>query len=107
MTAEHIHQWDRIPVVFIDYLQLISAAPLLSERAAVDDVVKGVLCLKRDLNVPVIFISSLNCSSYNRPIRMDSFKKSGSIEFSADVLCGIQPFFFQQREYASQDSNSS
>lgn len=97
MVADYIHQTDHHPVVFIDYLQLITAGTsFLSERTAVDDAVKGILRLKQDLHVPVICISSLNRTSYDQPVRMDSFKESGSIEFSADVLFGMQPFYFQQ-----------
>lgn len=95
-VEKHICQTGRHPVVFIDYLQLITSSnSLLSERTAVDGVVKDILRLKQDLHVPVICISSLNRTAYDQPVRMDSFKESGSIEFSADVLFGMQPFYFQ------------
>lgn len=95
-VEKHIGQTGRHPVVFIDYLQLIASSnSLLSERTALDGVVKDILRLKQDLHVPVICISSLNRMAYDQPVRMDSFKESGSIEFSADVLFGMQPFYFQ------------
>ena len=40
--------------------------------------------------VAVLLISSLGRSSYKIPVQIDSFKESGSIEFSADTLLGIQ-----------------
>ena len=53
---------------------------------------KAVLELKRlsrDLEIPVICISSFNRQSYNTDPSMQSFKESGAIEYSADVLIGL------------------
>ena len=41
--------------------------------------------------MPVIAICSFNRDSYYSPVDKDSFKESGSIEYSADVLIGIHP----------------
>ena len=54
---------------------------------------KSVLELKRlsrDLDAVVVGISSLNRMSYNDVITMGAFKESGAIEYSADVLIGLQ-----------------
>ena len=54
---------------------------------------KSVLELKRlarDLNAVIIGVSSLNRMSYNDAITMSAFKESGAIEYSADVLIGLQ-----------------
>ena len=54
---------------------------------------KTVLELKRisrDFKIPVLAISSLNRSSYDKSIGMTGFKESGGIEYSADVLFGLQ-----------------
>ena len=38
----------------------------------------------------ILLISALNRFSYNREISLESFKESGSIEYSADVILGMQ-----------------
>ena len=53
----------------------------------------GILMLKtisRELNIPVLCISSLNRASYSDPVNMASYKESGAIEYSSDVLLGLQ-----------------
>lgn len=89
-VEKHIRQTGHHPVVFIDYLQLItSRSSLLSERTAVNDVVKGVLRLKQDLHVPVICISSLNRTSYDQPVRMDSFKRKAAPLSFLPMFCSV------------------
>ncbi|GHT57221.1 hypothetical protein AGMMS50233_10350 [Endomicrobiia bacterium] len=46
--------------------------------------------ISRDYNIPVIVISSFNRTNYLNEVGFESFKKSGSIEYSADVLIGLQ-----------------
>ena len=40
----------------------------------------------------MIAICSFNRDNYFAPVDKNSFKESGSIEYSADVLIGLQPF---------------
>lgn len=47
-------------------------------------------------------ISSLNRESYReeqRPLRMDSFKETGGIEYSASVILGLQPRNIRQPKF--------
>lgn len=82
----------RPPVVFIDYLQLLAPEDdRLSDKAATDRNVMELRQLARDLGTPVFVISSLNRSSYAGVVALDSFKESGSVEYGADVLLGLQP----------------
>ena len=79
------------PVVVIDYLQIL--APYNDRYTDKQNVDKSVLELKRlsrDYQLPVIGISSFNRESYNTPVTMASFKESGAIEYSSDVLIGMQ-----------------
>ena len=82
------------PVVVIDYLQLL--APYSREYVRASDkqnVDKNVMELKRlsrDYQIPIIGISSFNRENYNAPVSMASFKESGAIEYSSDVLIGLQ-----------------
>ena len=79
------------PVVVIDYLQIL--APYNDRYTDKQNVDKNVLELKRlsrDYQLPVIGISSFNRENYNAPVSMASFKESGAIEYSSDVLIGLQ-----------------
>jgi len=46
--------------------------------------------MSRDFKLPVIAISSFNRENYNTPVTMTAFKESGAIEYSSDVLMGLQ-----------------
>lgn len=81
------------PVVFVDYLQLMAPADDAGTRREATD--RNVMALKqvaRDLNAPVVAITSLNRAAYYGPVDLDSYKESGGIEYSADVLMGLQPY---------------
>ena len=79
------------PVVIIDYLQILSPiSDRLSDKQAVDRNVTELKRLSRDYQIPVIGISSFNRESYNSPVSMSSFKESGAVEYSSDVLIGLQ-----------------
>lgn len=96
VSAVAFHMRDRYgvpPVIFIDYLQLLRTPDdSLSTKQAVDRNVFALRRLARDLWTPVVAISSLNRASYSGAVTMEAFKESGSIEYSSDVLLGIQPF---------------
>lgn len=83
------------PVVFIDYLQILQ--PVESEkkqyqtvREVVDNGVKQMKLLSRELSIPIVTISSLNRNNYLTPVDFESFKESGGIEYTADVIWGLQ-----------------
>ena len=79
------------PVVIVDYLQIINAKDLrMSDKQLVDCNVAELKRLSRDLDIPVIVISSLNRNSYTTYIDYSAFKESGGIEYSADVVIGLQ-----------------
>lgn len=85
-------RFDAKPIVIIDYLQIL--APMSdrdNDKQAVDKNVMALRQLSRDLKTTVICVSSLNRSSYSGAISIDSFKESGAIEYSADILLGLQP----------------
>lgn len=85
------------PVVVIDYLQVLqpSIDPETGKkptdvRSIVEANIKALKRMSRNLNIPVIAISSVSRQSYEKPINMDSFKESGLIEFTADFVAGLQ-----------------
>ena len=86
------------PVVFLDYLQLLAPSnERMSDKQAVDNNLRDLRCLARDESVPIVVISSINRTSYSGQIEFESFKESGGIEFSADLLIGLQPYRIAER----------
>lgn len=79
------------PCVFIDFIQLLApASPGGTDKQNVD---ANLNALRSGIGrrMPVLAISSLNRDSYSGDIEMKSFKESGSLEYSADLLLGLQP----------------
>lgn len=96
--AKHVIGFVRlnaiVPVVIIDYLQILAPYGKEYIRATDKQIVdKNVLELKRlsrECKVPIICVSSFNRENYNGPVTMAAFKESGAIEYSSDVLIGMQ-----------------
>jgi len=90
-VKQHILYTGKTPVVVIDYLQIL--APY-SERATdkqnTDKAVMELKRISRDFKTPVIGISSFNRANYSVAVTMEAFKESGAIEYSSDVLIGLQ-----------------
>lgn len=93
----HKHYTGNTPVVVIDYIQILAPADSrATDKQNTDTAVLKLKRLSRDYKTPVIGISSFNRENYKRPVSMASFKESGAIEYSSDVLIGLQ--FAKQRE---------
>ena len=79
------------PVVVIDYLQILAPYDIrATDKQNTDKAVLELKRLSRDYQIPVIAVSSFNRESYFQPVSMASFKESGAIEYSSDVLMGLQ-----------------
>lgn len=79
------------PVVVIDYLQILAPFDLkMTDKQNVDKNILELKRLSRDFEIPVLGISSFNRENYSAPVSMASFKESGAIEYSSDVLIGLQ-----------------
>lgn len=88
---DHIRFTGNTPVVVIDYLQILAPADVrASDKQNTDKAVMELKRISRDYKTPVIAISSFNRPSYNVPASMEAFKESGGIEYSSDVLIGLQ-----------------
>lgn len=87
----HIKITGKAPVVVVDYLQIIAPADSrATDKQNTDKAVLELKRLSRDYNIPVVGISSFNRDNYNAPVNLASFKESGAIEYSSDVLIGLQ-----------------
>ena len=81
----------RRPLLIVDYLQII--APYNDRATDKQNTDKAVLELKRisrDYKIPVVAISSFNRMNYNEAVSMEAFKESGAVEYSSDILIGLQ-----------------
>ncbi len=78
------------PVVFVDYLQLLSNEGVQDERISIARNISDLRQLARDLDVPVVCISSVRRDAYLMPVTLDSMKESGAIEYGADTVLGLQ-----------------
>lgn len=79
------------PVVIVDYLQIIRPAdPRQTTKDAVDAHVRALKMLQRNNDLVVLVICSLNRQNYLTPVDFESFKESGGIEYTADVVWGLQ-----------------
>lgn len=86
-----VNETKQSPVVFIDYLQIISKVkPGCDSRSAIDECITKIKTIQQKHNLIVVLISALNRASYMSTVDFESFKESGCIEYTADVIWGLQ-----------------
>lgn len=98
-TVEHIRKYIEAyivangvtPVVFIDYLQILSCEDKnLTDKQRTDYIVEALKNMQKQNDLTLIVISSLNRQNYLIPVDFESFKESGGIEYTADVVWGLE-----------------
>ena len=90
---QYIHRTGKKPVVFIDYLQILQPGednPKQQKREAIDSAVTELKRISREHGLTVFIISSVNRANYLTPIDFESLKESGGIEYTCDVIWGLQ-----------------
>ena len=87
-VGDCIHEREKTPVVFIDYLQLvaISSFPVCSdERTAITSCVRALGNIAKNYDVPVFVLSSVQRNKYDDPsIGLDVFAGSQGIDYGID-----------------------
>ena len=81
----------KAPVVCLDYLQIVPSSKD-STKLGVDDSVRKLKKFQRDTNTTFTVISSFNRDNYTKSASFESFKESGNIEYTADVVWALQLF---------------
>jgi len=101
----HIAITGRVPVVVIDYLQILAPYDMrATDKQNTDKTVLELKRISRDYKLPVIGISSFNRDNYTAPVNMAAFKESGAIEYSSDVLIGLQ---YQGMDYQEGEADGA
>ena len=88
----YIQQYGVKPVIFVDYLQLIRSdnPKLTNAKDIVDENIRALKLLQMRNELVMFVVSSLNRQNYLTVIDFESFKESGAIEYTADVVIGLQ-----------------
>lgn len=91
IVKRHFEITGKRPVVFIDYLQILAPEDTkATEKQNTDRAVVELKRISRDFDIPVVAISSFNRENYKNEVSESAFKESGAIEYSSDVLIGLQ-----------------
>ena len=102
LTESYIRLTGRVPVVVIDYLQLLQPTDIrMTDKQNIDASIAELKRLTAQ-GCPVIAISSLNRASYDSPVTMASLKESGNIEYSSESILALdlQAMYDAQRQNA-------
>jgi len=101
VIARHIRITGRKPLVIIDYLQIIAPFDMrATDKQNTDKAVVELKRASRDYDVPIFAISSFNRENYTSPVNIASFKESGAIEYTSDVLMALQ---FKGMDYLKKE----
>lgn len=103
IIERHISITGRLPVLFVDYAQILAPVDMrASDKQNTDKAVLELKRLSRDKGIPVVCISSLNRDNYTQPINNAAFKESGSLEYGSDCLIGLQ---FEGMDYQEGETD--
>ena len=81
----------KAPIFVLDYLQIVPVkVSNVSPKQAIDEIVRKLKNFQRQTNSTFIVVSSFNRLNYSQRVSFESFKESGNIEYSADVVWGLQ-----------------
>ena len=106
----YIKNTGKKPVVFIDYLQILQPEQdekgrTQTTKETVDTTVTELKRISREQGLTVFVISSVNRANYLTPIDFESLKESGGIEYTADVIWGLQLQILNDKLFDSPKDN--
>lgn len=94
----------RSPVIIIDYLQIVAPSKtdkgaIVDPRMSMDHIVHSLKVYQMKTGATIICVSSLNRMNYAEHLSFESFKESGGIEYTADVIMGLELDIINQPEF--------
>ena len=93
-VRQYVRRTGTRPVCFIDYLQILQPEQNIgrqqSTKETIDSSITELKRLSRELDLTIFVICSLNRTNYLNPVDFESLKESGSIEYTCDVVWGLQ-----------------
>ena len=106
-VRKHILFTGKKPTVVIDYLQILAPADVrATDKQNTDKAVLELKRISRDYKIPVIGISSFNRANYKEAVTMEAFKESGAIEYSSDILIGLQLKGAGKKDFDANDAKT-
>lgn len=107
-TQQHVRLTDNKPVVIVDYLQIL--APMNDRYTDKQNTDRSVVALKRlsrDLKLPVVAVSSFNRENYDTNATLKAFKESGAIEYTSDVVIGLQLKGMGEKNFNAEEAKNA
>lgn len=97
---------EKAPVIVLDYLQIVPAKKSeLSAKQGIDEIVRKLKNFQLETGATFIVISSFNRQNYGQQVAFESFKESGNIEYSADVVWGLQLYATRELKEGATNQN--
>ena len=96
------------PVVFVDYLQILRSGDPRTDaddKRRTDEAMRQLKQLSAAHGLVVVVVSSLNRSNYGDSMSFEAFKESGGIEYTADVILGLQLRCLTEPGYRAADTS--
>ncbi|MDR1971483.1 MAG: replicative DNA helicase [Treponema sp.] len=85
--ARRIRAQEKVEIIFIDYLGLISSENYNVPRfEQISDISRSLKSLARELGIPIVVLCQLNREAEKERPNLSSIRDSGSIEQDADVV---------------------
>lgn len=91
MVQQHRDMTGQTPLLCLDYVQILQPLnPHASDKQNLDAATLELKRISRDYKTPVVILSSLNRMNYDQPINLAAMKESGALEYTADLVLGLQ-----------------
>jgi replicative DNA helicase len=100
--ARRLRAQQKVEIIFIDYLTLISSDNyLLARHEQIAEISRSLKSLARELDIPIVALSQVRRDAEGKRPNLSDIRESGSIEQDADVVM----FLHRDRESDKKPSD--